>query len=179
MPLTKIENYINGELVAPISANYLDNFNPALGEVYSLIPDSDERDVQLAVEAAKRAFPSWKQTSHDERFEILMRLVRLIERDLDVLAEAESVDNGKPVSLAKRVDIPRAAANFRFYATAQMHLSNESYETVNGKLSITLCVNRLAWSVAFRLGIYRFIFSLGKLLRRLRRAVAWSPNLRK
>jgi aminomuconate-semialdehyde/2-hydroxymuconate-6-semialdehyde dehydrogenase len=136
--MQKIENYIDGKLVAPISGKYLDNFNPATAEIYSLIPDSDERDVQRAVEATRRAFPTWKQTSPDERFEILMRLVRLIERDLDILAEAESIDNGKPVSLAKRVDIPRAAANFRFYATAQMHLANESYETVNQAVNYTL-----------------------------------------
>ncbi|MBX7173130.1 MAG: aldehyde dehydrogenase [Pyrinomonadaceae bacterium] len=136
--MQKIENYIDGKLAAPISDEYLNNFNPATAEIYSLIPDSDERDVQMAVEAAQRAFPSWSKTSHDERFEILMRLVRLIERDLDILAEAESVDNGKPVSLAKRVDIPRAAANFRFYATAQMHLANESYETVQQAINYTL-----------------------------------------
>ena len=138
MILPKIENYIDGKLIAPVSDEYFDNFNPALGEVYSLIPDSDERDVAQAVEAAKRAFPGWSKTSQEERFEILMRLVRLIERDLDMLAEAESIDNGKPVSLAKRVDIPRAAANFRFYATAQIHLSNESYETVNQAINYTL-----------------------------------------
>jgi aminomuconate-semialdehyde/2-hydroxymuconate-6-semialdehyde dehydrogenase len=133
-----IENYIDGELIKPLSDNYLDNFNPATAEVYSQIPDSDERDVEIAVEAAKRAFPAWKLTSNEERFEILMRIVRLIERDLDKLAEAESVDNGKPGSLAKRMDIPRAAANFRFYATAQMHLANESYETVNSAINYTL-----------------------------------------
>jgi aminomuconate-semialdehyde/2-hydroxymuconate-6-semialdehyde dehydrogenase len=133
-----IKNYIDGELIKPLSDKYLDNFNPATAEVYSLIPDSDERDVELAVDAAKRAFPAWKQTSNEERFEILMRIVRLIERDLDILAEAESIDNGKPVSLAKRMDIPRAAANFRFYATAQMHLANESYETVNSAINYTL-----------------------------------------
>ncbi len=136
--MQRIENYIDGKLLAPTSNNYLDNFNPATAEVYSLIPDSDESDVNLAVEAAKRAFPSWSKTPNEERFEILMRLVRLIERDLDLLAEAESIDNGKPVSLAKRVDIPRAAANFRFYATAQMHLANESYETVNQAINYTL-----------------------------------------
>ncbi len=136
--MTNIENYIDGKLVAPISGKYLDNFNPARGEVYSLIPDSDERDVELAVEAAKSAFPIWSKTTPDQRFEILMRLVSLIERDLDLLADAESVDNGKPVSLAKRVDIPRAAANFRFYATAQMHLSNESYETTGQAINYTL-----------------------------------------
>lgn len=138
MTFFKIQNYIDGKLITPFSEAYLENFNPATAEVYSLIPDSDERDVQIAVEAAKKAFPIWSKTSHDERFEILMRLVQLIERDLDILAEAESVDNGKPVSLAKRVDIPRAAANFRFYATAQMHLANESYETVNQAINYTL-----------------------------------------
>jgi aminomuconate-semialdehyde/2-hydroxymuconate-6-semialdehyde dehydrogenase len=133
-----IKNYIDGELIKPLSNNYLDNFNPATAEVYSQIPDSDERDVELAVEAAKRAFPAWKSTSNEERFEIMMRIVRLIERDLGQLAVAESVDNGKPVSLAKRMDIPRAAANFRFYATAQMHLANESYETVTSAINYTL-----------------------------------------
>ena len=136
--MLKIENYIGGQLSAPVTGEYFDNFNPALGEVYSLIPDSGERDVELAVKAARNAFPAWSKTSHDERFEILMRLVRLIERDLDILAEAESVDNGKPVSLAKRVDIPRAASNFRFYATAQMHLWNESHETIGQAINYTL-----------------------------------------
>ena len=136
--LPKIKNYIDGNLVAPVSSEYLENFNPATAQAYSLLSNSDERDVNLAVEAAKRAFPGWSKTSHEERFEILMRLVRLIERDLDILAEAESIDNGKPVSLAKRVDIPRAAANFRFYATAQMHLANESYDTIGQAINYTL-----------------------------------------
>lgn len=136
--MEKIENYIGGQLVEPVSGEYLENFNPALGKVYSLIPDSDERDVELAVQAAKKAFPLWSKTATEEKFEILMRLVRLIERDSDILAEAESVDNGKPVSLARRVDIPRAASNFRFYATAQMHLWNESHETVGQAINYTL-----------------------------------------
>lgn len=124
-----IENYIGGELVKPASGEYLDNFNPATGEVYSYIPDSDDRDVNLAADAARAAFPTWSQTSPEERFEILMRLVGLIERDLESLAQAESIDNGKPVSLARMVDIPRAIANFRFYATAAMHSANESHDT--------------------------------------------------
>src|SRR4029079_5328380 len=95
-----IENYIGGELVKPISGEYLDNFNPATGEVYSQIPDSDERDVQSAVEADNAAFPSWSNTPPEERFEILMRLVGLIERDLKSLALAESVDNGKTIEIA-------------------------------------------------------------------------------
>ena len=130
--MLKIKNYIDGKLIDPLSGQYLDNFEPATGDIYSQIPDSDKTDVEHAVEAAKSAFPKWSQTPPEERFEILMRLVTLIERDLDILAEAESIDNGKPYTLAKAVDIPRAAANFRFYATAAMHSSNESHDTALG-----------------------------------------------
>ncbi|HXH69290.1 MAG TPA: aldehyde dehydrogenase family protein, partial [Pyrinomonadaceae bacterium] len=113
----KIENYIGGELSAPASNEYLDNFNPALGEVYSLIPDSNENDIKSAVEAAKKAFPDWSKMSAEHRHDCLMRLSSLLERDLDALAEAESADNGKPKTLARSVDIPRAVSNFKFYAT--------------------------------------------------------------
>ncbi len=136
--MLKIENYINGELFAPVSNEYLDNFNSATGEVYSLIPDSDERDVEKAVEAAAKAFPIWKQMSAEERHDVLMRVSALIERDLDLLAEAESIDNGKPKSLAKAVDIPRAVSNFKFYATAAMHTATEAHETVGQAINYTL-----------------------------------------
>jgi len=134
----KIANYIGGELVEPASGEYLDNIEPATGDVYSLIPDSDDRDVNLAADAARAAFPKWSGTSAEARFEILMRLVALIERDAEELARAESVDNGKPLSLARVMDIPRAASNFRFYATAAMHVSNESHETVGQAINYTL-----------------------------------------
>ena len=78
--MEKIENYIGGELVQPASGEYFDNINPATGEVYSHIPDSDDRDVNLAADAAKAAFPAWAATPAEARFEILMRLVSLIER---------------------------------------------------------------------------------------------------
>lgn len=136
--MTKIENYVAGELIPPTSGEYLDNFNPSTGAVYSRIPDSDERDVQNAVQAARAAFPSWSKTPTEERFAILMRLVGLIERDLESLALAESVDNGKTVALAKRMDIPRAASNFRFYATAAMHTANESHDMSGQAINYTL-----------------------------------------
>ena len=128
--MQKIENYVGGELVQPESGEYLDNFDPSIGQVYSLIADSDDRDVHLAVEAATAAFPGWSNTSAEARHDILMRLVALIERDLEPLALAESIDQGKPVSLARAVDIPRAIANFKFYATAAMHTANESHDSV-------------------------------------------------
>ena len=136
--MEQIENYIGGEFVQPASGEYLDNFDPSIGQVYSQIADSDDRDVHLAVEAAKASFPAWSQTPPEGRFEILMRLVSLIERDLEQLALAESVDNGKPISLARTVDIPRAVANFRFYATAAMHTANESHETTGQAINYTL-----------------------------------------
>ena len=136
--MVTIENYIGGGLVQPASREYLDNFEPATGTVYSQIPDSDDRDVNLAVDAARTAFLGWSQTPPEARFEILMRLVSLIERDAEELARAESIDNGKPLSLARIMDIPRAASNFRFYATAAMHMANESHETVGQAINYTL-----------------------------------------
>lgn len=126
----KLLNYIGGVMAEPISGKYLDNYNPAIGEVYSQIPDSDDRDVHMAVAAAQAAFPAWAATPTEARHDIMMRLVGLIERDLETLAVAESVDQGKPVSLARTVDIPRAMANFKFYATASMHAANESHDTI-------------------------------------------------
>ncbi|MGB0888556.1 MAG: aldehyde dehydrogenase family protein, partial [Vicingaceae bacterium] len=102
--MEKIKNYINGELVEPISKTYIDNYNPSIGEVYSLIPDSDEADVDLATKAAQAAFPAWSKTPKEKRARILQKLAHLIEDNLDRFAEAESRDNGKPLSLAKRVD---------------------------------------------------------------------------
>ncbi len=136
--MQRIDNYIGGEIVAPASGAYLDNFDPSVGQVYSQIADSDGADVERAVVTAKAAFPVWSAMPADERFTILMQLVALIERDLEALALAESIDNGKPVSLARTVDIPRAIANFRFYATAAMHIANESHDTAGTAINYTL-----------------------------------------
>lgn len=136
--MLKIENYIGGKLLEPVSGKYIDNYNPATGEVYSLIPDSDETDVEAAARSAKAAFPVWSKMSAEARHDVLMRVSALIERDLDLLAEAESVDNGKPKTLAKKVDIPRAVSNFKFYATAAMHTATEAHETVGQAINYTL-----------------------------------------
>ena len=122
-----MSNYINGQLVAPISESYLENINPAEGKVYCLLPDSDERDVEAAAVAARATFQSWSQMSFAKRAAILLKIADLIDRDLDILALAESVDQGKPVKLAKSIDIPRASANIRFFATASMHVAAESH----------------------------------------------------
>lgn len=136
--MQKILNYINGALVEPQSKQYLDNINPATGEVYSLIPDSDERDVELAVQAAAAAFPEWSTMPVAKRSDILLKIASLIEKNLDRLALAESIDQGKPLSLAKAVDIPRARDNFHFYATGAIHLATEAHATENTAINYTL-----------------------------------------
>ncbi len=136
--MEKIKNYINGELIEPLAGKYMDNFNPSTGKVYSLIPDSDASDVELATKAAKEAFPSWSKTPKEKRSRILQKLAFLIEDNLDRLALAESTDNGKPLKLAKTVDIPRAAANFNFYATGILHYASESHSMEDTAINYTL-----------------------------------------
>jgi len=136
--MQKIQNYINGELVAPQAGNYIDNYAPATGAVYSLIPDSEEADVQAAVAAAEAAFPKWSKRSIGERSKIMLKISFLIEEKLNQLAAAESKDNGKPLWLAKMVDIPRAASNFHFYATAIHHYNTDANEMVGQAINYTL-----------------------------------------
>src|SRR5215204_5873342 len=122
----KIRNFIDGAFVEPASGNYLDNIEPATGKPYSKVPDSDGRDVDLAVRAAEKAFPEWWRTPAADRSRVLLRIAELIERDLEKFARAESIDTGKPLSLARTLDIPRAIANFRFFATAILHTESEA-----------------------------------------------------
>ena len=136
--MQKIKNYINGQLIEPIDKLYIDNYNPATGKVYSLIPDSDEKDVAMATEAALAAFPQWSNTSKEVRSRILLKIAELIEQNLERLAIAESIDNGKPVALAKMIDIPRAASNFHFYATAILHYASESHAMEDTAINYTL-----------------------------------------
>jgi aminomuconate-semialdehyde/2-hydroxymuconate-6-semialdehyde dehydrogenase len=136
--MEKLQNYINGELVSPASGNYFDNYEPATGKVYSLIPDSDIDDVNKATIAAKEAFPLWSKMSIQERSEILLRIAQLIGENLDELAAAESRDNGKPIKLARTVDIPRAQSNFHFYGTGILHWASESHSMGNLAINYTL-----------------------------------------
>jgi len=136
--MEKILNYINGELVEPINGSYLDNYNPSIGKVYSQIPDSNEKDVDMAYFAANEAFLGWSNTPKEERSKIMMRISDLIEENLVELAKAESIDNGKPVKLATQVDIPRAASNMRFFATAILHYASESHDMDGEAINYTL-----------------------------------------
>ena len=136
--MQKIKNYINGELIEPVGKLYINNFNPATGKVYSLLPDSDEQDVALAVDAASKAFPAWSVTAKEQRSKVMLKIAGLIEKNLEKLALAESIDNGKPVSLARTVDIPRAASNFHFFATAILHYASEAHAMEDMAINYTL-----------------------------------------
>src|SRR5438445_9981326 len=138
MTNTPILNFIGGEFLEPQAGRFLDNIEPATGKPYSQVPDSDDRDVDLAVEAAEKAFAQWSRTTAAERSQILLRIADLIERDLEKLARAESIDTGKPLSLARSLDIPRAASNFRFFATAILHTENEAHITDGVAFNYTL-----------------------------------------
>jgi aminomuconate-semialdehyde/2-hydroxymuconate-6-semialdehyde dehydrogenase len=133
-----IQNYIGGEFKEPISKQYIDNINPATGSIYGQIPNSNSEDVNAAVEAARNAFPSWSVSTAETRFKILNRIAELIDENLDVLALAETTDNGKPLSLSTRVDIPRASSNFRFFATGIMHFSTESHVMEDKAINYTM-----------------------------------------
>jgi aminomuconate-semialdehyde/2-hydroxymuconate-6-semialdehyde dehydrogenase len=134
----EIRNFIDGRFVDPISGRYLDNIEPATGKVYSHVADSDAHDVDLAVAAAEKAFPDWSNKPAAERSRFLLQVADLIERDLEKFARAESIDTGKPISLARSLDIPRAIANFRFFATAILHTESEAHITDNVAFNYTL-----------------------------------------
>jgi aminomuconate-semialdehyde/2-hydroxymuconate-6-semialdehyde dehydrogenase len=134
----QIRNFIGGQLVEPTGGRYLDNVEPATGKPYSQVPDSDAADVDLAATAAEKAFADWSRTPAAERSKILLLIADLIERDLEKLARAESIDTGKPLSLARSLDIPRAASNFRFFATAILHTESEAHITDNVAFNYTL-----------------------------------------
>jgi len=125
--MERIKNFINGVYMEPTSGQYMDNVDPSTGKVYSLIPRSGDEDLELAVDAAQKAFPIWSNMSVNERSTILLRLASGIEARMDEFVKAESKDNGKPEKLAAHVDIPRAVSNFHFFATAIEHFASESH----------------------------------------------------
>ncbi len=125
MTTTKVLNFIDGQWLAPKSNEYLENFNPATGEVFSLLADSDHRDIDQAVEAAQKAFKSWSKTSPEDRSQKLYKLADLIEKNIDDFAKLESKDQGKPWYIAKQMDMARVIKSFRFFAGAILHSENE------------------------------------------------------
>ena len=133
-----LQNFIDGCYQDPINKNYLDNIEPATGLVYGQVPNSCLNDVELAVNAAEKALPQWQAAPLEQRADILYAIAQGIESQLDELALAETIDNGKPISLAKTVDIPRAASNFKFFAHACSQFASESHSMTGTATNYTL-----------------------------------------
>lgn len=136
--MEKLQNFINGEYCNPVKGQYIDNYEPASGKVYCQIPNSTSEDVELAVAAADKAYPIWSKMPIEERSKILVKLSEGIESRMDEFVKAESRDNGKPLSLAAHVDIPRAVSNFHFFATSILHYASESHNMVGVGVNYTL-----------------------------------------
>lgn len=136
--LKQIKNYIGGEFCNSIGGKFLPNMNPATGQIYSEVADSDEHDVLIAIEAAQKAFPYWMALGVQMRAHFLKKIADKIEEKLELFAQAESTDNGKPLKLARTVDIPRSSQNFRFFAEAIGQFHSEAYPMDQEALSFTL-----------------------------------------
>src|SRR6185295_12563301 len=133
-----LRNYVGGRNQPSRSGRWFEVFEPATGDVYARAPESDASDVQQAVEAARSAFPGWHELPGAERAAWLNRIADLIERDFDDFARAESLDTGKPLSLARSLDIPRAIANLRFFAGAATQFASEAHAMEVGAINYTL-----------------------------------------
>lgn len=138
MIMDTIKNYIDGQFVEPQSGRYLDDIDPATAQPYTQVPDSNAGDVEAAVCAARRAYPTWSQLPVAERSAYLLKIADAIESRMEEFARTECIDVGKPIALARSVDIPRAISNLRFFATAVQHFHSEAHDTDHQALNYTL-----------------------------------------
>ena len=134
--MLEVRNFVDGSWVT--TPEVLENVAPGSGQVYGTIPRSGKAEVDQAMRAAKHAFPAWSQTPAAERAACLERLADAIQANAAMLAEAEARDNGKPVSLAAHVDIPRAEKNLRFYASGIQHFASQSHAMEGEAINYTL-----------------------------------------
>ena len=125
--MIKIKNYINGKLHPSSNQKYLDIFNPSIGKIYGQCHESSNEDLQYAIESAETSFPYWANLNQKKRSDFLFKIADFLEKDLELFAEAESIDNGKPYKLSKSLDIPRSIQNLRFFASIAGSNEKEQY----------------------------------------------------
>ncbi|HEX5624636.1 MAG TPA: aldehyde dehydrogenase [Saprospiraceae bacterium] len=159
-------NFIGEAYCDPVNGQYLDHIDPATGKPFSKIPRSQSEDVDLAVKAAQKAFPEWSRSSIELRYRVLNNIAGLIESRLEELAQAETRDTGKPISHSRQIDIPRAAANFRFFATAAMQFASESHEMPGMAINYTLRqpIGVVACISPWNLPLYLFTWKIAPAL---------------
>ncbi|XP_015669365.1 2-aminomuconic semialdehyde dehydrogenase isoform X2 [Protobothrops mucrosquamatus] len=152
-----LENYIGGQFV-PCSS-YLDSYDPSIGQVYCKVPDSGREEVEAAVTAAQNAFPGWSAKSPQERSKIMSKLADLIEENLESFAQAESKDQGKNITFARTVDIPRAIYNFRFFSSSILHETTEC--TQMDHMGCMHYTERSPVGIGFPPGVINVVFGSG------------------
>ncbi|MDQ7048259.1 MAG: aldehyde dehydrogenase [Enterobacterales bacterium] len=164
--MQKIHNYINGEFIAPVDGKYLDNYEPATGQIYSQIAQSNANDLELAVKAAELAQQDWADLPSEQRSILLMKLAAAIESASEELAKAEAIDNGKPISFARNVDCYRSAANIRFFANAATQFSTDCHDM--GKIGVNYTLRQPVGIVAcispWNLPLYLFTWKIAPAL---------------
>ena len=131
----KYGNYINGKFVEPKSGKYFDNTSPISNEVICSVARSNEKDVDAALDAAHAAFPTWGQTSITERSNILLKIADVIEKNLNTLAVAECLDNGKPIRECMAADLPLVIDHWRYFAGVIRAEEGSVAEISNGEYS--------------------------------------------
>ena len=124
----KILNYIKGKFNEPISSEWMDNFSPSTGEVIGSIPLSGDADVRSAIAAAKSALPQWSSLDPSDRALWLDKIADCLEEKIEEIAHLESMDTGKPISLARSVDARRSVSNFRFFSEMIRDREDEVFE---------------------------------------------------
>ena len=164
--MEQLTNFINGKFMQPKTEEYLDVFEPATGQVYSKVPNSNSTDIDVAFQAANAAFPGWSELTVTDRSQYLHKISELLEHQLDDFANYESRDTGKPVTLAQSVDIPRAIANFRFFGeygptfkfNSELNSDQSENRVVHAPLGVVGCIS--PWN----LPLYLFTWKIAPAL---------------
>jgi aminomuconate-semialdehyde/2-hydroxymuconate-6-semialdehyde dehydrogenase len=165
--VTILSNYIRGRFVEHAGSEWMDVVEPATGVVFAKLPLSDSQDVDAAVEAAREAQPGWASLEIKERADWLDVIADSLEASFEEIAELESRDTGKPISLARNVDANRSVANFRFFAGLIREQESETFEmddatnyVVNKSVGVgalitpwNLPLYLLSWKVAPAIGM--------------------------
>jgi aminomuconate-semialdehyde/2-hydroxymuconate-6-semialdehyde dehydrogenase len=163
--MRKVLNFINGEYCEGVKGEWMESINPATEEKLADVVNSTSEDVSKAIEAANKAYPAWSAQSPERRAKVLRKMADIIKSRLDELATLESLDNGKPLAVAKTVDIPRAAINLQFFADAIGQFSQDAYHMKNAvnytrrqPLGIVSCIS--PWN----LPLYLFTWKISPAL---------------
>lgn len=158
-------NYINGELSAPLSGEYIDVEEPARGEVYAKVASSSQEDLDIALNSASYAYPAWSRLSVSERAKYFIKIANKLEDNFEELAILEAKDTGKPIKLTRASDIPRAIANFKFFAETANDLCAPTFPMDNGfNYSVYESIGVVGCISPWNLPLYLFTWKIAPAL---------------